>query len=101
MEPFSYINAPIDPKNVAHIQEIMEEHGATLRKIRPDVSDHWWTIFLPEGTRRVEQAFIGEVPKFKITFPDGYSFLFAAGIKNRYGLFIKNPVVYVNSSEES
>ena len=101
MELISYINLPIDPDNLAHIQQTMQSHGARLQKILPDNdADEWWTILLPEGTTWAMKEFQVEVLRYKVFLPDGYWFLFEVGTKNRHGLFTRAPVIYIDPPQE-
>jgi hypothetical protein len=93
METIAHLNAPIDEEHLAHFQKILQAHGATLHKIRTEDDDRWWTILLPEGTTRQERLPRVQVPRYHICFPDGYWFLFEAGVLNRQGIFTRDPVI--------
>jgi hypothetical protein len=102
-----YINAPIDPEKIAHIREIMQAHRVMVLKIRPDLpEDHWWHFFFPKGTTQREITPSGggkksqeEIPRYEVVFPDGYRFLYEAGTKSRNGLFTRDPVLLLESTE--
>jgi hypothetical protein len=98
-----YIDAAIEPEQLAHVRETIQAHGARFRKIRPEPEDHWWMIILPEGTTKVGTTprVVStwprtEVSRYDVLFPDGYRLLYEAGVKDRRGLFTTDPVIFLD-----
>jgi hypothetical protein len=91
----AHITVPINPKDLTQIREIMVTHGASVTKANTDPDDHWYLLLLPENTRYDES-------RCKVTFPDGYWFLYQVGVVNRRtGISLTPPMIVIRETERT
>ena len=97
MEYIGYFNAAIEEKDIFHIKETMHVHGVRIHKSNADPSDNWWFFPLPDGTTKVKQDHQGEIPRYTVRLPDGFTFTLEMGPINKDGYFTSPPVIFLDT----
>jgi hypothetical protein len=100
LEPIGYFSASIEVKQLDHIRQTMRAHGVHLQKSNEDPVDNWWFFLLPKGSTKVKQKHLGNVPRYTVRLPDGYSFTLEVGPLNRDGFFSSPPLILLDTPAE-
>jgi len=102
-EPIGHFSAsmPIDEKTLNQLRHTMKAHGAHMQKSNANPADNWWFFLLPNGTTKVRQKHQGDVPRYTVRLPDGFSFTLEQGPLSREGYFTSPPLIFLDTPEES
>ena len=104
-EHIGYFNAfmsEFDDDEIISLLHFMKQHKVHMKKSTPlDDPDRWWFFLLPQGSTKIRQEeYQGEVPRYTVRLPDGFSFTLEQGPLNRDGYFTSPPLVFISMPEE-
>jgi hypothetical protein len=101
-EHLGYFSASMRNFNDSEIDQLrhfMRRHGVHMQKSNTDPADDWWFFLLPQGSTKARKAHQGDVPRYTVRLPDGYSFTLEQAPLNRDGFFPTPPLVFLDEKK--
>lgn len=103
-EHIGYFSASMmnfDAKEIYRLLHSLKTHAVWMRKSNDDPADDWWFFLLPRGSTKTRKAHQGDVPRYTVRLPDGYSFTLEMADMTREKFFPTPPLIFLDETKES